>query len=165
MLKKNRIVSQSCTQVTSRSTRTSQHCRLEINTSQPTRLLCFFECHTSLPLQALFLIFLESTFSIVFTKSCLGATKVCLQFLTSLLMQKRNGLLTHPNSGFYLPPLPTKPLPCPQGTYRSCFYFLLDFHFSYLVLGHILCARNSSCFLLDQYPHSTSSMTVPSLYQ
>ena len=54
----------------------------------------------------------------------------------------------------------TKPLPCPQGTYGSHFYFLLDFRFSYLVLSHILCARNSSHFRLAQQPRGTSSLAV-----
>lgn len=54
----------------------------------------------------------------------------------------------------------TKPLPCPQGTYGSHFYFLLDFRFSYLVLSHILCARNSSHFRLAQQPQGTSSLAV-----
>lgn len=69
--------------------------------------------------------------------------------------KSKNDFHTHPKSllqcCFVLPPWPIKPLPCAWGTSIFHFYFFLDFHFLYLVLSHILCARNSSHFLLAQH--------------
>lgn len=69
--------------------------------------------------------------------------------------EKENGGHTHlrPSlSCLFCLPLPTKPLPCPRGTSGSHFFSLLDFHFSDLVLSHILRVRNSFHFLWAPTP-------------
>lgn len=60
-----------------------------------------------------------------------------------------------------LPPSPVEPLPDARGTFGPRSFLLPDFHFSYLVLSHILCAANGSHF--RRPGPSTSSAAAPRL--
>lgn len=73
----------------------------------------------------------------------------------------RRGRAGRPPRRPLLPPSPVEPLPDARGTFGPRSFLLPDFHFSYLVLSHILCAANGSHF--RRPGPSTSSAAAPRL--